>query len=92
MEAQNSTQSDHAAGLIRRGYVEVESHGWIRRGMRVRHVGDQWPAAYSRGTGDVEGIFVRRGDDVELIVKSDTDHFGSRYRFLADYHVRSIDG
>lgn len=82
--------TSHALGLLSSGYAEVETHGRIYRGMRVRHVGDQWPAAYDNGTGNVERIFVRRDDDVELIVKSDTDHFGSQYRFLADYHVRGI--
>lgn len=82
----------YASDLLARGYVEIPDHNGLRPGVRVRHVGEQYPGA-SEGTATVLRVFksprVIQGDpDVELIVKRDKPSFwGEDYGYWADYHT-----
>lgn len=83
------------------GYQDVEEHGKLRPGVRIRHHGHQWSAAYANGSGVVLAITEKpksawsqtyRTDDVELIAMWDVASFGSRLSQVAQYHVEVIGG
>lgn len=89
------------AELHERGYVDIENHKGLSVGVRVRHRGHQWPAAYRDGTGTVLAITEKPDSvwsrswgapDIEMVVLFDTATFGSRLSMLAQYHVDVPDG
>jgi hypothetical protein len=84
------------AGLHDSGYRDVVQHGELRPGARIRHVGHQWPAAYTDGTGVVLAIVEKPASswsqtygapDIELIALWDEPQLGTRLSQLAQYHV-----
>jgi hypothetical protein len=90
------------AELHERGYRDVEQHGKLRAGVRVRHVGHRWPEAYENGTGGVVAITEKPNSawsltygkpDIEMVVLLDAPSLsGSRLSGLAQYHVEVIGG
>lgn len=95
--AEQSTAAEMLADLHESGYVNVESHGALKPGVRIRHRGHQWPSAYANGTGNVMVITrsqrtIQGMPDVELIAVWDEEQFGSRLSQLAQYHVDVVGG
>jgi hypothetical protein len=98
-----SQEAADAAALIalKRGSVELQEFNGLKVGTRVRHVGEQFSAAYRNGTGTIERIFHLEKSswtqkyhrpDIELIVKRDNPSSPDDvYRFLADYHVEVVE-
>jgi hypothetical protein len=91
-DAEQSEATAMLAALHESGYVDVEAHGDLRPGVRIRHRGHQWPGAYANGTGNIVAITrsprtILGVPDVELIAVWDREHFGSRLSQLAQYHV-----
>lgn len=91
--------ADMLAGLHHRGYRDIEQHGQIRVGARIRHVGHQWPDAYIDGSGVVVALTEKPNSgwslswgkpDVELIALWDKPSIGGRLSGLAQYHVEVI--
>jgi hypothetical protein len=89
------------AGLHAHGYRDVDAHGALRPGVRIRHVGHQWCEAINAGTGFVVAITEKPDSawsrtwgkpDVELITVSDKPFLDSRLSQLAQYHVVVIGG
>lgn len=87
--------------LHQSGYRDIEAHGSLCVGARIRHSGHRWPEAYERGTGVVLAITEKPDSawsrswgkpDVELIAVWDTPTFGIRVSQLAQYHVAVIEG
>lgn len=85
----------HAAG-----YRDVEEHGQLKVGARVRHSGHRWPEAYTQGTGVVLALTEKNPSawsqswgrpDIELIALWDRVYLFSRLSGLAQYHVEVID-
>lgn len=87
-----------AADLLSHGSIEVQEFGVLKVGSRVRHSGQRWPEAFTRGTGTIERIFHKPQSrweqqygrpDVELIVRRDSpsSYPGDPYMFVADYHI-----
>lgn len=81
------------------GYRDVEQHGRLKPGVRIRHIGHKWPEAYDFGTGIVVAITEKPDSawsrswgkaDVELIALWDRPGFGSRLSQVAQYHVEVI--
>jgi hypothetical protein len=87
--------------LRSRGYVDINEHGRLRPGVRIRHRGDQYSEAYQNGTGVVIAITEKpnsawsaswRMPDIELLVLWDKEHRGiDRISQLAQYHVSVIE-
>lgn len=91
-EVEQSEATAMLAVLHESGYRDVEAHGALKPGVRIRHRGHQWPGAYTDGTGNVLAITrsprtVQGMPDVELIAVWDEERFGSRLSQLAQYHV-----
>lgn len=89
------------AGLHACGYRDVEAHGALRPGVRIRHAGHRWDEAIDAGTGFVVAITEKPDSpwsrswgrpDVELITVSDKPFLNSRLSQLAQYHVVVIGG
>lgn len=88
------------AELHKSGYVDIEEHGALRLGGRIRHRGHQWDAAYTDGTGIVIALTEKpnsawsqswRTPDVELIALWDKDWVSGRLSQVAQYHVCVIE-
>jgi hypothetical protein len=90
------------AGLHERGYIDRDRHNDLAPGVRVRHRGHQWPAAYREGTGVVVAITEKPDSgwsqswgkpDVEMVVAFDKPTLPgmSRLSTLAQYHVAVIE-
>lgn len=82
--------------LEQHGYVEVDEHGWIKPGVRVRHVGEQYPEAYDKGTSVVLAVMHKPDSawsqkyhqaDLEIIVERDKPQFGRRITNWAHYQT-----
>jgi hypothetical protein len=82
------------------GYRDIEEHGHLKAGVRIRHTGHRWSAAYTNGTGIVLAITEKNPSswsqswgkpDIELIALWDRVHLFSRLCGLAQYHVEVID-
>jgi hypothetical protein len=89
------------AALNARGYQDIDAHGDLRPGTRIRHVGDRWSGAYDNGTGVVLAITVKANSswsatwgapDVELIALWDRPDTRGWLSGLAQYHVDVIGG
>ena len=80
------------ADLRSRGYTEQTRHGDLAPGVRVRHVGQQYPAAYRDGTGNVLAVLQRHEQDIEVLVAYDEPRLPglSRLTVLANYHLEVI--
>lgn len=90
--------------LLARGYRDIDVHGALRVGARVRHWGEQYCEAYRDGTGVVVALMEKSPSswvaagwgkhDVELIVRTDRDRWGigSFVGRWADYHTAVIEG
>lgn len=81
------------------GYRDVDHHGALRAGVRIRHYGHQWPGAYDDGTGVVVAVTEKPDSawsrtwgkpDVELIAAWDRPGVTGRVSQLAQYHVEVI--
>ena len=91
------SEADKAAErMLAEGFKEVTEFKNLRVGLRVRHMSQRWSEAQDKGTGVIERIFIREGDNwsqthgrpnVELIKKNDDDSFS----YLADYHVEPAE-
>jgi hypothetical protein len=87
--------------LREHGYVDIDHHGELRPGVRVRHRGHQWSEAIQRGTGNVVAITEKpnsawsdtwRMADVEMVVVFDKPWpASSRLSQLAQYHVVRVE-
>lgn len=86
--------------MLKRGYVEVSEMNDLKVGARVKHTGQRWPGASSKGTATIERIFHKpvsswsqscSRQDIELIVKRDKPEFGTAYGYWADYHTKLAD-
>lgn len=78
-----------------RGYKEIAECRGLKAGERIRHVGDQYPEAYDKGTANVLAVFERVGSywsqsygdrDIELIVLSERGEQEPYVTLWADYH------
>jgi hypothetical protein len=81
--------------LLDHGYQDIAEHRGLRVGMRVRHIGHQYPEAYANGTGTVLAVMYKNPSswsqsygrpDVELLVAMDSGSISN----IADYHVALI--
>jgi len=81
------------------GYIDVDRHNKLAPGVRIRHVGHQWPGAMLEGSGVVLAIAEKPDSswsrswgmpDVELIAVWDRASFGSRVSQVAQYHVEAV--
>lgn len=82
------------------GYVDIEQHGDLRPGTRIRHAGQRWPEAYEHGTGVVLALTERPNSawslswgrpDIEMVVLWDRPWpLDSRLSQLAQYHVAVV--
>lgn len=93
------TDDDHTE--IERHLTAYAGYGWkpvdsahsrtrtFTPGLRVRHVGQQYPKAYWHGTGVIAAVLTNRREQVELVVVYDEPRIPgcSRVTVLADYHV-----
>jgi hypothetical protein len=92
----NTTLSD----LRARGYQVRESFNDLAPGVRVRHIGHQWPGARQNGTGTVVVVTERNPSswsqtwnaaDIEMVVAYDNPAVtGSRLVTVAQYHVEAV--
>jgi hypothetical protein len=89
---------EHVADLRERGYVDIEEFEGLRAGVRVRHRGEQYRAAYRDGTGNVLHVLQRDPSswarswgrpDVEIVVVRDDVERGAM--LVADYHVVIVE-
>ncbi len=90
------------AELHRYGYRDVDHHGDLRPGARIRHGGHRWPGAYDNGTGVVVAVTEKPDSawsqswgkpDVELIALWDRAGLGGgRLSQVAQYHVQAVTG
>lgn len=89
---EQSEAAEMLADLHESGYINVEEHGALKAGARIRHVGQQYPEAYRDGTGYVVSVTQRHERDFELVVVYDQPRFegASRLTVLADYHVEVV--
>jgi hypothetical protein len=88
------------ADLHKRGYINVEQHGDLKPGTRIRHRGHRYPEAYRDGTGVVVAITEKPGSswslswdaaDIEMIVAWDRPPVSdSRLSTVAQYHVEAV--
>jgi hypothetical protein len=102
MTDEERTEVDAALAALReRGYQDIEEHGQLRPGVRIRHRGERYHEALEHGTGIVLAITEKPDSawsrtygtaDIELITLSDTARFNSRLSQLAQYHVAVIGG
>lgn len=78
--------------LTANGYKIQDSVGDLAPGVRIRHIGQQYPEAHVHGTGVIVAVVMRREPDVELVVAYDEPRFegASRVTVLANYHVHLI--
>jgi hypothetical protein len=83
-----SNPEDWANRLLECGYEEVKHNGLLEVGQRVRHSGEQYSEAYSKGTSVIERIFVRE-NDVEVIIKRDEPRWSptDTHSQWANYHT-----
>jgi hypothetical protein len=74
------------------GYRPLDDHATLHPGLRVRHVGEKYPAAFDNGTAVVAAVFHRphRLGDIEVIAVHDEDGRGRRVRQWADYHTAPV--
>jgi hypothetical protein len=93
---EESDAAEMLADLHESGYINVEQHGGLKAGTRVRHIGHKWPTALLEGSGNVVALTEKPQSswsqswgkpDVELIVAWDEPQGGSRLSQLAQYHV-----
>lgn len=102
MTTEERTAADKIlADLHASGYRDVEQLGTLKPGTRIRHVGHQWSAACTNGTGVILAITEKPDSswsqdwhmpDVELIALWDPAVFGHRLSQLAQYHVEAVGG
>ncbi|MFI5891959.1 hypothetical protein ACIA5D_17800 [Actinoplanes sp. NPDC051513] len=89
-------------GLHARGYVDRKRFNEYTLSVRIRHRGQQYPQAYTKGTGVIVAITERPdsswsqshgGPDIEMVIAYDEPRFGgtSRISVLADYHVEVVE-
>lgn len=100
LTAEETAEMDAILGeLHAHGYRDVERHGQLAPGTRIRHIGHQWDEAYTDGTGMVVAVTEKpdspwsvswRMPDVELVAVWDRPTFGTRLAQLAQYHVIAV--
>ncbi|BAL87338.1 hypothetical protein AMIS_21180 [Actinoplanes missouriensis 431] len=89
------TDDDHAeiqrrlAAYAECGWQPVDSVREFAPGVRIRHVGQQYPQAYRYGTGVIVTVLQNRREDIELVVAYDEPRIPGcpRVTVLGDYHV-----
>lgn len=78
------------------GYIPLADHPRLRPGMRVRHIGHQWPEAIRTGTATITAVLRKPASkyeqlygtpDIELAIAHD-DGTESQW---ADYHCVAVD-
>lgn len=90
------------AGLHARGYKDIAEHKQLHVGCRIRHRNQQYPEAYTHGTGFVVALTHKPNSawsrswgmpDVELIMLRDMALLEgySRLVSVAQYHVEAVD-
>jgi len=101
-EVEQTTAAEVLAALHERGYRDVEAHGALAPGVRIRHRGHQWPGAYTDGTGVVLHVTEKspsawsqswHAADVEMVVLWDEPNLAdTRLSGVAQYHVQVVGG
>lgn len=92
--------ADLHAELAAAGYVDLPEHNGIKVGARVRHVGHQWPSAFTEGSAVVRAVMGHGSSrwarsygrpDVEVIIEFDKGGphtvLDGCLTYVADYHV-----